>query len=242
MISILILAAAIVTTPPQAVLAGERPAYDAMLKTQALASDSQFAGSACPSATTSVVSSEAVAISDRPDFAARRERVKVTGCGRSSIQNINVGRFGGDPPWRMSVGLPGDSLADMQLQQSTAPAAIAQARTDIPVDCLDVTLRDIYVTARPGNVEFTATGTPESSVRAGRISLTLPPAIEARRAEFDLSKAWAEVWPIALCGKERTTVVVFIPLKGQAASAFLFLPVWPQIAAHGPEAAPSRAD
>jgi hypothetical protein len=50
-----------------------------------------------------------------------------------------------------------------------------------------------------------------------------------------------EVWPFTSCGKDRTLAVVFLPLKGQAASAYLFMPVWEQIEAHGPGARPAPA-
>lgn len=241
MFSVLILAAALTTPTPEAVLPGEQAAYQTMLTKQARDADASFAGSACETATIMVVASEAVIIGSQPDFAARRERVKVSGCGRSSVQNINVGRFGGEPPWRMFVGLPGESLADMQLQQSIWPAALAQAGVGLPASCQTLTLGDLYIAARPGHVDFVGPGTPTANAPGGRISMTLPPDAEARRADLELSQAWVEVWPLNLCGHDRTTGVVFIPLKGQASSAYVFLPVWQTIEVNGPGARPAPA-
>jgi hypothetical protein len=105
-----LLAAAVTAAPPVLIENGERPAYEAMLNKEALDADATFGGQPCP----------------------QTERLKVVGCGRSTIVNINVGRFGGSPPWKMVAGVPGDSRASFLLQQSTWPQAVAEAQADIP--------------------------------------------------------------------------------------------------------------
>jgi hypothetical protein len=73
------------------------------------------------------------------------------------------------------------------------------------------------------------------------IDLQATPDLEAQRASLDLTKAWAEVWPFTLCGQDRTSLVVFMPLRQGGQSFYLFLPVWEQILAHGPGARPTPA-
>ncbi|MBL8556921.1 MAG: hypothetical protein JNL41_21800 [Phenylobacterium sp.] len=237
-----VLAAALAALPDGLVQDGEAAAYESMILRTARAADASFSGAPpCEAAGIEHLWRQPVKIADRPDFLAVRERVKLTGCGRSSVQNLNVGRTGGSPPWRMTFGLPGESFADMPLQQSTLPAAMAQAAVDLPAGCQERRMADVYVAARPGHVDAPPPGgaTPRSA--AGRIALELPADVEAQRDRLDLARAWVEVWPITLCGQDRTTAVVFMPIKDQKASAYLFLPVWRQIQAHGAGARPAPA-
>jgi hypothetical protein len=238
----LILAAAIsASLPTGAVLPTEQATYDAQLATAARAADTTFAGSVCDGARVEVVSIAPWEVLDHPGLIVWRERVRVTGCGRSSIENVNVGRFGGDPPWRMTTGLPGESLADMTLQQSTFQAAAAEARTGLPADCQGHALGDIYVAARPGGVDITPAGVAPPPQRNGHPSVTLPDSPQFSSEKLSPAGAWMEVWPFTFCGHDRTLGVVFIPLKDQNASLYLFMPVWQQIEAHGPGARPAAA-
>lgn len=226
---------------PVLVRPGERAAYEAQLSDQAREADALFGGGACREAKVQHVSTEAVKIGDKPDFAAAHERVRVTGCGRSTLENVHVGRFGGSPPWQMSAGLPGASLADMLLQQNAWPAALARAREGLPATCRGASLGEIYVAARPGHVRLDPSGATRPKPAPGMVDLTSTPDIEARRAEFDMKRAWAEVWPFRICGQDRTSLVVFIPLREGDQSLYLFLPVWEQILAHGSGARPRPA-
>ena len=230
------------TPPPGGVLPGEQAAYDAMVAEQARAAAAMWGGP-CADTEVAVVSSTPVKITDHPDLAAWREKVRVSGCGQSAVENLSVGRLGGSPPWKITFGLPGDSFADMRLQQSTLPAALAQVRPGLPADCRVAKLGDVYLAARPGGVEILAPGaTDDGRSPPGRPRVTLPDSMASMSARLDVSKAWMEVWPLSVCGRDRTLGVVFIPLKVAAESATLFLPIWQQIEAHGPDARPAPAE
>jgi hypothetical protein len=231
---------AAVTLPPGGVLPTEQSTYDSMLAEQARAADATFSGSPCDVATVEVVAVTPWKINDRPDLLVWREKVRVAGCGRMSVENVNVGRLGGSPPWRMTSGLPGDSLADMNLQQNTYPAAVAQARQGLDTGC-KVQLADVYVAARSGDMDFIPPAGEVSHSRKGHPQIALPENVKPYLDELDLSNAWMEVWPFKVCDRDRTLGVVFLPRKDRTTSLSLFLPVWQQIEAHGPGAHPAPA-
>jgi hypothetical protein len=228
------------TLPAGGVLPTEQAAYDTMLAQQARAADATFSGSPCDDAKIDVTAVVPGKIADRPDLIVWRVKVRVVGCGRASTENVNVGRFGGSPPWRMTTGLPGDSLADMNLQQSALPSAAAQARQGLDAGC-SVRLADVYVAARSGGVDVIPPGGAATQSHNGHPQITLPENAQPYLADLDLPNAWMEVWPLKVCDKDRTLGVVFIPRKDRTASLFLFLPVWQQIEAHGPGARPAPA-
>lgn len=231
-------AALSVLPPPGGVLPEEVAAYDAMLASQVRAANNQFSGSACPDAHVEVVSIKPWRVSEYPDNVFWREKVRVTGCGHTAIDNINIGRMGGSPPWRMKVGLPGDSQADMNLQETTIAAAAAAARSGLAADCRPLSLNDIYIAARPGGVDVSPPGSAARPTQSGRPGIVLPENVTPTLDKLALSETWMEVWPFNVCGRDRTLGVVFIPLKDHSASLYLFLPVWQQIEAHGPGARP----
>ncbi|MBV9994871.1 MAG: hypothetical protein JO127_06630 [Caulobacteraceae bacterium] len=239
----LILAAAAVAAPPtDAVRPEERPAYEAMLAVKAREAERTYSGSACESAKVRRLGAQlVVSVADHPELMLWRERVKVSGCGRSSIQNINVGRTGGSPPWRMAAGLPGDSLADMTLQQNAYPAAITEARASVPSGCRHQALTDVYIAARPGGVDVSLPDAPAAAANGARPFVKLPDSAKELAPKLDLAQAWMEVWPFQFCGRDRTLEVVFVPIRDQSTSLYLFLPVWRQIEAQGPRARPVPA-
>lgn len=239
LISLLFAAAAAASPPVGGVLPNEQTTYDALLAAQARAADDMFSGSPCAASKVEVISVAPWKIAGRPELIVWRERVRVTGCGHSSVENANVGRLGGDPPWRISTGLPGESLSDMPLQQTTFPAAVAEARAGLSADCKAQRLHDVYVAARPGDVDISSPGVPPSQHRNGHPSVTLPETATPMLDKLSFSGAWMEVWPFEVCGHDRTLGVVFIPLKDQSASAHVFLPIWREIEAHGPGARPA---
>ena len=98
MIGLLLATAVVLTPPPGGVLPGESGAYDAMVAAKARAADQSFSGAACDNTTVEVVSITPRTIADQPQLIEWRERVRVTGCGRSAIENLNVGRLAGEPP------------------------------------------------------------------------------------------------------------------------------------------------
>jgi len=236
----LLLAAALTASIPQGgVLPGEAAAYDAMLASAARSANDSFAGSACPDARVEVVSISPVRIADQPKLVAWRDKVRVSGCGKAAIQNVNIGRVGGSPPWRMSTGLPGESLADMNLQASAFQAAAAQARTGLGAECQSLSLNEVYLAALPGGIDVSPPGVRAPQPRAGRPAIGLPEAYRPMLGKLALSDAWMEVWPFEICGNDRTLGVVFIPLKDHSASAYLFLPIWQSIKEDGPDARPA---
>lgn len=237
----LVAAAIVAASPPSGgVLPNEQAAYDKLLVAQAVAADRSFSTSPCDDIKTEVVAITPWKITEQPELIVWREKVRVSGCGRGAVENINVGRVGGDPPWRMTSGLPGESLADMTLQQSAIPKAAAAARADLPATCQEQRLSDVYVAARPGGIDISPPGTAPQK-RSGRPAVSLPDQAAPMLDKLDLAGAWMEVWPFQECRRDRTLGVVFIPLKDHTASTFFFLPVWQQIEAHGPGARPAPA-
>jgi hypothetical protein len=139
-----LIAVAIAAPPAKVVHPDERPAFEALIRTTALDAEAQYGGvPICAEAKVEPVSVELVKVDGHPDIAAVRARVRVTGCGRSSIQNVNAVRLSGSPPWRMAAAVPGDSLADPGLQQNLWPILLAEAGADVPKDCQTHELDDV---------------------------------------------------------------------------------------------------
>ena len=120
------LAAEMTMVDLQLVAPTERVAFAALLRSHALDADARYSGSRCDDAKAELIHEERVKIGDQPHLAAERDKVRLVGCGRTHVENIAVARLGGDPPWKMVAGLPGDSLAEMPLQQSATSQVIAE--------------------------------------------------------------------------------------------------------------------
>lgn len=237
-----VLLATVLAAPPTVVVRPqERTAYKALLDQKALSADTAFAGSPCPNATVQDLATQQVAIAGHPDAPALREKLQVSGCGRTTTQNVYVARAGGSPPWRMANAMPGDSLADVNLQPTIWTEALKQARVDLPSDCLGQRLEDIYVTARPGHVTLRAPTQAEPPDRPGWFTVTLPQQLEKQTANLDVTQAWVEIWPISVCGQNRTMAVVFIPERDRAHVAYGFVAVWRTVEARGALALPQPA-
>lgn len=234
-----IAAIALTSALPQLVQPKEKSAYAALLNARALDADARFSGSRCDGARVESLQREDVYIGTRPDLAAAREKVRVTGCGRTRVENVAVARLGGDPPWRMVAGLPGETLAEMQLQQTAAPQVFAQVRASGSSGCGALTLDEIYVAARPGHVRFTNLGQSTPAAHA-KFEASLPAALLAQREGLDTAAAWTEVWPLPVCGVGRTVAVVFVPNRLHEGSFFFVIPVWQQIETYGPGARPAK--
>eukprot|EP01030_Chromulinospumella_sphaerica_P018649 gene18649-18519_t len=236
----LLFAAAIVATPPGGVLPEEKAAFDSMATAQALAADATFSGGACADARVEPLSVTPVKIADQPELVVWREKVRVTGCGRSAVHNLNIARVGG-ATWRMTYGLPGETLTGMQLQGTAFPAALAQAKADLPGDCQGMKLKDLYIAARHGGVDILPPGAPDQGDDIARPQVLLPDSAAPMVDQMDLTMAWMEVWPIELCGHDRTLAVVFIPLRDGARTVHLFMEVWRGVETDGPGALPIAA-
>jgi hypothetical protein len=238
----LLLAGAVATPEPVLVRPDERAAYQPLLDETAYAAFRMFQGD-CKDVVAQHVSTTPIRIGDRPDLAAATVRVKVTGCGRSAVENLHVVRMGGAPPWKMVFGLPGESNASFPLQQSSLQQAAVAAHVDLPAGCKGQRLDDVYVTAWPHNILFPKPGeqAPPPAARGGRPVANLPPQLEAERDKLDLDGAWSEYWPLAFCGQDRSLIITFIPLREGGNSVFFAAPVWKIIAERGPGARPARA-
>ena len=242
MSTVLLFAAALaVATPPGGVLPDEKAAFDAMVSAQALAAFATFSGGACDEAQVEPLSVAPVKIADKPELVVWREKLRVTGCGRSAVENLNIARVGGAATWRMTFGLPGETLTDMQLQGSAFPAALAQARVDLPADCQALKVKDIYLGARPGGMDVAPPDAPIPGGDATRPKVVLPGDVAPIVDKLKLSAAWMEVWPIELCGHDRTQAVVFIPMRDEPQALYIFTPIWRGVAADGPGALPKAA-
>lgn len=234
-----LVAAAASAPPPEGVRPDEKAAYGVLLRKEALAADAEFNG-ACADAKTEHVSTLPWKLADQPATPVWREKVRVTGCGRTAIENINVARLGGASTWRLVHGLPGDTLlVDLQPQRVALNAALEAAQPGLPAGCSGFALADIYIGARPGKLTFLKPG--EGSDGRHGVVVSLPPDLEAHRADYDLARAWAEVWPMKVCGKDRTTMVVLLPGAGKAGGRYILMPIWQQIEAHGEGARPKPA-
>ncbi|WP_146217997.1 hypothetical protein [Caulobacter sp. D5] len=233
-------ALAVAGPPSGGVLPAEQAAYDAMIIEQAKIADARFNGSRCDAAQVEVVSIRPWKITSRPDMIVWREKVRVAGCGRTSVENLNIGRFEGTPPWRMTSGLPGDSLAEVDLQEWTYKAAVDEVFQDLGAGC-EVRLADVYIAGRPGDVAVAPPGAAAPTTSKGHPGIVLPDALRPHLEGLDLTGAWMEVWPFQVCGKDRTLGVTFLPRKDGRGSFPLFMPIWTEVAAHGPSALPAPA-
>jgi len=231
-----LIAVAIAAPPAKVVHPAERAAFEALLRTTALDADAKYGGvPICAEAKVEPVSVQLVNVDGHPDIAAVRARVRVTGCGRSTLQNVDAIRLAGSPPWRMAAAVPGDSLADPGLQQNLWPILLAEAGADLPKGCQTHALDDVYVAARPGQVALPAPG--EAIPQPGHINVRLAPQQEAERDKLDVAKAWIEVWPLKMCGLDRTVAIVLIPLRDKAAVFHLEIPMWKIVQERGRTAA-----
>lgn len=205
--------------PTNVVPSGQEAAYAEFLRVQAIYSDWERSGVRCDEAVISDISTEPL---DAPGVQAIFERVRLEGCGRSSIQNIDVGYFGGSTPWKIRARLPGDTRFPVHLQEDFLIDAISSAGAGLVDGCSPALIKDIYVAANPGHVDF---GAASNSDEGGepRVSIDFGPTYDL--SEVDRSKAWAEIWRLNICGEDRTIMIVFGPTNdGQLRP--MFVPVW----------------
>jgi hypothetical protein len=238
MLAALLMAAAMAAAPPVVgVHPDERPTYEKMLTKEAQEAE-VFAGSPCPTATVEHVSTAPWMIPNYPVLPGWIEHLRVTGCGRTSDLTVWAGRPGGSPPWHLVAGLPGEGLADPVLQRAAFPAAIADARSGLPDACKGERIGNVFVTARQGSIVFTTA--PPIAGATGHLRVQLTGDLATQQEQLDLKEAWAEVWPLELCGQDRTTIMVFIPHRDHLHFAYVVLPDWRIIAAGGARPLPAK--
>ncbi|MBO9709640.1 MAG: hypothetical protein J7521_15655 [Caulobacter sp.] len=180
----------------------DQAAYAALLSEKAIEAYATN-NDACPGATvTSVAGIPFDDASFPPSLAAKynvtpliHERVKVSGCGRDSIQNLTVLRTA-DQKLLMIASLPGLSRSGLILQRDAFVTALTVA--NLPSPCGDKTLA------------------PELA-KWGEVSITSPP---------DAKGAWTELWPLRLCGQDRSLSVTFTPTPDIGGTAFSVSKAW----------------
>jgi hypothetical protein len=224
MIVAALLAAGFIARPPGLVAPGEGQAFQEMLKYSAASAAARFSGAGCPRAAVVEVRSEPVRIQSSPSAPAAREKVEISGCGRTIVENLNVVRTGGAPPWRMLARLPGESLAEYDLQQNTWPAAVRQAQAGLPETCA-ATIGAVSIGANPGHVRVADSGAPAHR-QADKLTVALTSDLQAIRSSLAIDRAWLEVWPLRLCGHDRKSGVLFIPTRDGRTTRLLFFPLW----------------
>ena len=210
------------------VQSGEAARYEAAVTAEARAAFGRYGGAPCPEARVALAPAKPVRIAGRADIRAAVQPTRVTGCGRVSLQPVNVLRGGGDPPWRLASTLPGVSLADPVVQQKALLSVAARARETTGAPCASPTVGDIRIASLPGALWLKSRREPTPRPRARNlVILPMPAAVAARRRSLNLSQAWMELWPLGWCGAVRATAVAFIPRRDGAAPFYMLADVPP---------------
>lgn len=212
MIATILATIALSGLPADFVAAGEELAFRERLEATARRADREFSGSDCPTSRVALLGFTPARMSDSPTGKGFAVRLSVTGCGRSSLQNVNASRIGASE-WNMAFQAPGESLADTVRQRAAMQQVMESARTELPPGCRGVRIGDIYVSARPGQVDLLPNIVTSWRPTDGRSAIGLPSEYERYRPHADADQAWIEVWPVELCGKDRATTVIFLPLR-----------------------------
>ena len=232
-----LIAVALAAPPATVVLPSERAVFESVVRSTALDAQAKYGGGPiCAEADVEPLSVQLVKLPGHPDVKAVRVRVRVAGCGRNTIENVDAIRLIGNPPWRTAAGAPGDSLADLGLQQNLWPIVLADGAAEGPRGCQSHELDDVYVAARPGEVTLPGPDESEPAVRVGKIKIRLAPQAESERAKLDVAKAWVEVWPLKMCGVDRTQAILIVPLRDQSRVFHLEIPMWKMVERYGPSA------
>jgi len=166
---------------------GEQAHYAAWLAKIATDIDTTTAGSACPAATVTAVSSRPVLLNDFPSAVVAQpvsginEKLRVEGCGRSTLHNIFVYRTNSGVA-NLSL-LPGESLAGPRLMVDATSLAPKVVPEFVGGACANPAVPPVGVW--------------------GVASITAQP---------DAKGMWMERWPLSVCGLDRTLLLTFTPL------------------------------
>lgn len=221
--------------PDPFVLPGEQAAYEEFLRRQALGSQQRWTGERCETATISEISSQPL---ERDQFPVRRERLRLVGCGRATIINLDVARLGGTPAWRIRDSAPGETRLYKEIQDALSDQMRRQIVSGQGVSCGEVFLDDTYVAANPGHVDFGPVDVehPETDGEP-RMSIDLGADFNSDGLR-DLPRAWVEVWQFRGCGEPRPLLVVLMPtVDGHLVTSYS--PMWE--GGVDPESFPRRA-
>ena len=223
--------------PAAAVPAADQASYKAWLADQAIDAESSFslkdrcADAAVRDAATQVITIRGAGPGLRSQGLA--ESVLVEGCGRRLRVNITVLAPLQGQGWQARVGLPGESLASLGLQQQAASQLTPVLNGRRVAACEAVSVGETQVIARPGSVHLLAAGAPVPKAAPGLFYTSL--ADPAQQAEIAEDQAWAERWSLTACGLDASVTVLFGPFKDGANIMIHMTPAW---AAVSPPKAP----
>ena len=245
-----LMAAAVLAGAPERpdwlVRTGEAETYSNALRLFGGRALENFSGISCQDVRIAELDTRAMTLDDVPGTAGAtpgfKERVRVDGCGQSSIQNLIVARPDPNASWQFSFAVPGESILQLVQQDHVLGKAVGIAERSLPRNCERVWLRDTYVIANPGRVDFNnGVLTPGDEPTFG---LALAPDVLAGN-KIDPAQAWAELWVFDACGSERGVAVVMMPTFDYQ---FIAVPIsmdeyeranWPQRAVPRPSGAVS---
>lgn len=194
--------------PDPFVLPGEQAAYEQFLRGQALGSQKRWTGERCETATMSEMSSKPLESDGIPVW---RERIRLAGCGKATIINLDVARLGGTPAWRIRDSVPGETRLYKEIQEALYDDMSRQVTAGPVGACSAVFVEDTYVAANPGYLDFGPAGVehPETDGEP-RISIDLGADFNSDGSR-NLDEAWAEVWQFRSCGERRPLLVILMP-------------------------------
>ena len=222
--------------PADLVHASEEAAYAEFLRRQAIGAANRWTGERCESATIADVSTISMST---PELPVARERLRLEGCGKISIQNLDVARFEGDPRWKIRDGVPGETRIPLEGQEALFEGLFSRAGEGLVDGCEPVLVDDTFVVANPGNIDFGAAATRTGPTEEPRFGMDMGPDFNAD-GRFDQTSAWVEVWRLRMCGEDRSTIVVFLPTNDGRLN-LRYIPVWEGIRAQGEAYLPRRA-
>ena len=194
--------------PDPFVLPGEQAAYEQFLRGQALGSQKRWTGERCETAVMSEMSSQPLESDGIP---VRRERVRLSGCGKATIINLDVARLGGTPAWRIRDSVPGETRLYRDIQEALSNDMRRQVTDGAVGSCSAVSVEDTYVAANPGHLDFGPAGVEHPDTDGEpRMSIDLGADFNGDGSR-NLAEAWAEVWQFRSCGERRPLLVILMP-------------------------------
>jgi hypothetical protein len=125
------------------------------------------------------------------------EKLRFSGCGRASVQNMLVSRLQSGE-WRSAGLMPGDSRADLTLQTDVAKVWFSGVQADAPDACKGEDWGRFF---RRGEVKVEQEADPETG-------------------------AWEELWPATHCDQDRSIRVTFTPNAEKGGTEFRIQALW----------------
>ncbi|HEX8233293.1 MAG TPA: hypothetical protein VF559_08115 [Caulobacteraceae bacterium] len=203
MIALLLAAAALTTgdRPPELLGDKPQPEYLDWLKAETIRREpASSAQPSCSTAKAEPIGWRAGPMTQEDETLAKGpsayEKLRFSGCGRASVQNLLVARLK-DGGWRATSLAPGDSRADVVLQTDVAKVWFPAVRNKAPQACQGEEWMRWF---RRGEARVEKEPDPETG-------------------------EWVEVWPAALCGEDRSIRLTFRPTKENGGAEFRMEPL-----------------